>query len=231
MKISTLICVHSTNEKNDILLQIAIHSVINQTRQPDELILVLDECWSGIAGSNVYDALPGTKNFLEEIFSLYSFTGKIKIFERPKKEGLAAAKNFGLQYCTGDYVTYCDADDYWHNTKLEIQEQYAISHPEIDVIATESWDICKNEGVYPNCFDIGQYRTNDEIKRRLQFENVICHGSVMVKLTTLDKVGGYRDVRGAEDYDLWKRISSNGGTFYKIPERLYYWRHGSSVAR
>lgn len=219
MKISTLICVHSTNEKNDMLLQIAIHSIINQTRQPDELILVLDECWSG------------TKDFLEEIFSLYNFKSKIKIFERPKKEGLAAAKNFGLQYCTGDYITYCDADDYWHNTKLEIQEQLALKNPDLDIIATESWDINSNGGIYPNCFEVGQYRTDAQIKSRLKFENVLCHGSVMIKTEIIKKFNGYRNILGMEDYDLWRRIANHNGKFYKIPERLYYWRHGTSVER
>jgi len=229
MKISTLVCVHSTNERNDNLLHEAVYSVVKQTRPPDELVIVLDECWSGKPSTDRYDAILSTKESLEEVLSY--FNGEIKVVERSKKEGLAAAKNFGLKYCTGDYITYCDADDYWHNTKLELQESFAKSHPEVDVIATESWDIRSNKGIYPNCFEIGQYRTNEEIRFRLQFENIICHASVMIKKDMLTKMNGYRDVRGAEDYDLWKRIAYMGGIFYKIPERLYYWRHGTSVAR
>lgn len=225
MKISTLICCHSTNNKNDLLLDNAITSILSQTRKPDEIIIVLDECWQG------HDIYPSTKDFLKDWEYVDAFNELVKIFEKPKKEGLAAAKNFGLQYCTGDYITYCDADDYWHNTKLELQESFAKAHPEVDVIATESWDIRSNGGIYPNCFEIGQYRTNDEIRFRLQFENIICHASVMIKKDMLTKMNGYRNIHGAEDYDLWKRIAYVGGIFYKIPERLYYWRHGTSVAR
>lgn len=228
MKISLLICIHSPNSDYDKLVERAIKSVAAQSRQPDDVVIVLDECHPGHRGFG-----PDTKCVIQNLLSYedkYDLLNKIKFYERDKKEGLASAKNFGFQYCTGDYITYLDADDYWHNTKLEIQEKCALQNPSLDIIATNAWDVYPNGLVYPNCFSVEQYKSNEQIAIRLPAENVICHGSVMLKRQVLQELG-YRDVRGAEDYDLWKRCVAKGYKFYKIPERLYYYSMGTGVPR
>jgi hypothetical protein len=54
---------------------------------------------------------------------------------------------------------------------------------------------------------------------------------MMVKKTCLDGLGGYRDVKGVEDWDLWKRAIEMGFKFYQIQERLYIYRIGTSTIR
>ncbi len=222
MRISTLICVHSTTEQNDLMFERALESIARQSRRPDELVVVLDECWDSTISSldmylDTFDALA--------------------IVEKPKKEGLAAAKNFGLQHVTGDWVTYCDADDEWITSKLELQAAFVSrpqDNPAVDFLFTESWDRDAEGVIRPNCFYIGQYQTNEDIHAALPHENVLCHGSAMIRTEALRTLGGYftsRDVLGREDWNLWLRAKVSGFRFYKIPERLYIWSHGTSVAR
>lgn len=47
----------------------------------------------------------------------------------------------------------------------------------------------------------------------LVFHNPLTHPSLLARRQVLENVGGYRNLRVAQDYDLWMRIVSNG---YKI---------------
>lgn len=218
MKISTLICVHSTTLNNDRLLSRAASSIVSQTRKPDEVIVVLDECWPGTR-----DALSGLEDHIPEV----------KLLEKPKKEGLAVAKNFGLEHVTGDYVTYCDADDEWFPCKLEVQLAYHAEAP-VHFQFTEAWDRCEDGNLRPNCFRVGQYRTNLEIAQALTRENVLAHGTAMIFMEAIKALGGYpigRQHLGREDWSLWQLASNRGFSFFKVPERLYCYSLNTSVPR
>jgi len=179
--------------------------------------LVLDECWED------------TKSLVQS----YAEVLNMKIFERPHKQGLAAAKNFGLARCSGDWVAYLDADDQLIDSKLEVQRQWTLENPDVDFCGTEAWDL-DEQGMRPNCFKVGQYQTHDQIATRLQHENVMCHGSMMIRRIALESLKGYSQDRvllGREDWDLWKRAIAAGFKFSKVPERLYVYSLGTSVPR
>jgi len=216
--ISVLVCVHSRDREHDRLLQRALESLVRQTYSNFETILVLDECWED------------TKGLVES----YAEVLNMRIFERPHKQGLAIAKNFGLARCGGDWVAYLDADDQWLECKLEIQRQCMIDMPEAtDFCGTEAWDL-DEQGMRPNCFKVGQYQTHEQIAARLLHENVMCHGSMMIRKSAIDTLNGYSESRsllGREDWDLWQRAVRAGFRFYKVPERLYVYSLGTSVPR
>ena len=62
-------------------------------------------------------------------------------------------------------------------------------------------------------------------------ENILTHGSMMVKKKCLDSLGGYNDVRGMEDWDLWKRAINNNFIFHQLPNRLYIYTLNTSIER
>lgn len=217
-KISVLICAHCPTLDHVRMLCRALETVCKQTRKPDEIVVVLDEC------------IPDAKILAQEQLSQRLKTDiPYQLIRKPKKEGLAAAKNFGLRYCTGDWITYCDADDEWLPCKLEVQEEAVLEH-DPDFCFTQAWD--SYDGLWkPNCFRVGHYEFHYQIRAMLQHENVLCHGSAMIRASKLKALRGYRDVRGMEDWDLWKRALLFGYKFYNVPERLYVYSMGTSVER
>jgi len=219
--ISVLLCVHSRTEKHDQLLGRALGSLARQTYQPDEVIVVMDECWTH------------TRQHIDAYKDAFK---SLAVFQRPKKQGLAWAKNFGIKRCKGDWIAYLDADDGLMDCKLEVQRAYMMEHPELDFCSTEAWDLDPStEVLRPNLFAVGQYRTHLEITRRLPYENILCHGSMMIRRDALDSIDGpYRtdsSVYGKEDWDLWMRAAEAGFVFGKVPERLYIWSTGTGVLR
>jgi glycosyltransferase involved in cell wall biosynthesis len=216
MTLTILICVHSANEFHDMLLNNSILSLVNQTYKNFKTIIVLDECW----------------NKTKEMIDTSNYDLDLTILTRDKKEGLSYAKNFGLQYVDTEWVGFLDADDLYLPTKLERQINY-IQNNEVDFLGTHCWNInsTDDDNLFPSCFDNTQNITHSDISSKILTENVLTHGSMLIKTNIINNLGGYHDVRGMEDWDLWKRGINNGYKFYQIPERLYTYRLNTSVAR
>jgi glycosyltransferase involved in cell wall biosynthesis len=201
-----------------MLLNKSILSLVNQTYKKFKTIVVLDECWVK------------TKEMIES--SNYDLD--LTIVNKNKKEGLSYAKNFGLQYVDTEWVGFLDADDLYISTKLEQQVNY-IQNNKVDFLGTKSWYI--NNLNETELFS-SWYLTNEETpfceshennKSKIFTSNVLTHGSMLVRKECLDKLGGYQDIRGMEDWDLWKRGISNNFTFHQLQDKLYIYRKGTSV--
>jgi glycosyltransferase involved in cell wall biosynthesis len=91
--ITVLMCVHSRDREHDRLFELALESLVRQTYEDFKIVAVLDECWED------------TRMVLDR----YRDVLDIRFFERPRKQGLAAAKNFGLSKCDSDWIAYLDA--------------------------------------------------------------------------------------------------------------------------
>jgi len=215
--ISVLVCVHSQDAEHDSLLERSLESLVRQTFTDFITVIVLDECWEH------------TRSVVER----YAEVLDIRLFERHKKQGLASAKNYGLSKCDTDWIAYLDADDQYMDCKLEVQRQWLLDHPDVAFCGTHSWDLLDGY-IVPNCFSVTQHLTHEDILEALPDENVMCHGSMMIRKIAMDSIGGYQTDRvylGREDWELWARAIGAGFRFGKVPERLYIYSLGTSVPR
>jgi len=216
--ITVLICVHSQTRKHDKLFYQALTSLTQQTIKGFSVLIVLDECWQ-----NTGKIIP---NFFHHF--------PISVLVREKKQGLAFAKNYGLQHINTTWVAFLDADDQWLPEKLEVQIKYVNEMNNVEFFFTQAFDKFKNGVIKDNCFFLGQYETHEQIVERISSENCLCHGSALIQMQALRVLGNYRTdsaVKGKEDWDLWRRALDNGYHFYNIPERLYLYSVGTSVPR
>jgi teichuronic acid biosynthesis glycosyltransferase TuaG len=215
MNLTILICVHSNNDTNDCYLKEAIDSLCEQTCKNFKVVVVLDECWYK------------TKFIVEQ--SLATFENVI--LEKNKKNGLANAKNYGLSKVDTEYVGFLDSDDLYVADKIEKQLNF-LKNKEVDFLGTHTYAIYNRKKIlYPSCFDNNMYNTHDDIVNILPYENVLTHGSMIIKMSALKQLNFYNNVKGAEDWDLWKRAANSGYKFYQLPERLYIYSLGTSVER
>ena len=92
-------------------LEATIRSIVAQTYQPFEVIVVLD----------------GPDDEIIQLFEVAEFPAYVRLVELQNNAGVANARNKGIQASRGDYIALCDADDVWHPQKLEVQLQYALN--------------------------------------------------------------------------------------------------------
>lgn len=97
-------------------LQEAISSVINQSYQNWQLIIIND----------------GSTDQTEEIV-LLNRDSRIQYFKQQNK-GVSSARNTGLQKMSGDYFCFLDADDVLPQQSLEVRVKKFMLNPELDFV-------------------------------------------------------------------------------------------------
>lgn len=98
-------------------LRLVIKSVLDQTVQPAEILLIDDA--SG----------DGTKGLMNEIAAEHP--SLIRALSLEKNSGPGIARNEGWNKATQPWIAFLDADDVWHPQKLEIQWSWLQEHPEV----------------------------------------------------------------------------------------------------
>jgi len=175
-------------------LKPAIESVINQSISDWELLVVID---------------PSQDNTIK-IAREFERDKKVNVIVNEKRLGISTSRNIGIKNSKGDYICFLDSDDIYENDKLEKQIDFMNKH-DVAMIYTDYTEINENgkelEKVISDDFDI----------ELLKDHNFIPCGSVMIRKSIVERVGGFDSaIKMAEDYDLWLRIALTG---YKI-ERL-----------
>jgi glycosyl transferase family 2 len=140
---------------------------------------------------------------------------------RQARLGLVPALNRGLAEARGRLVARLDADDRAHPERLQRQSQYLDGHPEIGLLG--SWaDKIDEQGS-----SVGTLKPParpEQLAPLLVRMNPFLHSSIMLRKAVLQKVGVYRPAfEGAEDYDLWLRMSEVA-KIANLPECLLQYR-------
>lgn len=171
----------------------AIVSILNQTYKDFEFIIIND----------------GSTDRTEEIIKEYQNKDRRIYLISKGNTGLADSLNIGIQNSSGEYLARMDADDIADEKRLEIQVEFLDNNPEIAMVG--SWcyliDLTNNRKM-----ECRPPISDKEIKRYMQKDNPFIHSSIMMRRSVIEEVGGYKLIKGMEDYELWIRIAKN----YKV---------------
>jgi len=170
----------------------AIQSVLNQTYQDFEVIVVDD-------GS--------TDNTEEVIKEFQRKDERIKYIKHEKNKGGSAARNTGIKAARGKYIAFQDSDDEWLPEKLEKQMQVFENAPaEVGVVYTGFWRIKGNKKTCIPSSNIKGKR--GDIHKILLRRNFIALPTVVVKKTYFRKAGMFDErLPRLQDWELFIRIS------------------------
>lgn len=202
-KFSVLISVYAKDVPE--YLDLALKSVINQTVQPSEIILVEDGPIStGL--STVVD------NYQDH------FKGNFKVVVSKNNSGLGSALNLGTQYVTTDWIARMDSDDYSLSDRFEKQLKVVNEHPNLAIIGgqLEEFDSDIN-----NIVSSRKVPTDPELIRSfIKWRSPFNHPTVLINKEKLLSVGGYQSFGNLEDYYLWARIIANNLQVINVPDVL-----------
>lgn len=204
MLISVLMPVYNGEE----FLCEAIESILSQSYQSFEFIIIDD-------GS--------TDGSLEIINSYAKADQRILVMENKRNIGLARSLNKGLEIAQGSYIARQDADDRSAEHRFKAQLAHALSHPEIDLIGSDSFVIDINGEVV--CHNQAFSKITDRWKALLERKAIFPHGSAFIKRDKLLEVGGYDErFYYSQDGELWLRLLDAGAKVHTISLPLYYYR-------
>jgi glycosyltransferase involved in cell wall biosynthesis len=167
-----------------------IESVLRQTFADYEIIIIND----GSTDQSEAEILAFKDN-------------RIQYFSK-KNEGVAMARNFGIEKATADYICYLDADDFWFPNFLETMHRFTNELPEQKVFASAIEIETKNKLIKAQ-YSIPK-KSDFEIVNffdACQKECVLWTSSVCIHKSVFDKVGAFdTKIKHGEDTELWIRI-------------------------
>lgn len=180
----------------------AVESVRQQSRQPDELIIVDD-------GS--------TDEPTRQCLLRYAQEG-ITVYQKPNG-GASSARNHGIRRTQSDYILCLDADDILQPTYLEATVAEMDRLPAVGIVATQIEFFGDSTGIWqPQAYT----------PHALLWQNQISGGSLFRRVCW-QQAGGYKELKGCEDWELWLSIiAEHGWQWAVVAEPLYRYRQRPS---
>jgi teichuronic acid biosynthesis glycosyltransferase TuaG len=122
----------------------------------------------------------------------------IKLIEGQKNTGVGVAREILVNECKGDIVAFCDADDVWHESKLEKQ---------LDLLENNKAIVaCSYSQVTPFGALIKKIVKNPKVSRwKMYLRNEIPTSGVLIKRCYLSDVV-FPNLRKRQDYALWLKV-------------------------
>jgi glycosyltransferase involved in cell wall biosynthesis len=189
-----------------------IQSVLNQTLQPTEIIVVDD-------GS--------TDNSAEVI---QSFGERVRLVQQ-KNQGVCVARNHGAELAKGNIIAFVDSDDIWLPNKLEKQVAAFLADEEVGIVS------CGIRHFNTRGETIAEYndgRSGWCDKDILLYREPVLNSTasvIAVRKDVFQAVGGFdeqRELFAAEDRELCYRVAKMSKLTF-IPEILVDYRiHGKN---
>ena len=151
--------------------------------------------------------------------------------------GPAGARNLAIEHCTGDWVAFLDADDWWRADHL--QRIYDLVAPTEDVAylaAAEHFSINVNRIVSRSDAPFETHKSGmDHFKywELYQKHGILELSSVAIRRDRLMEAGGFDpEVRGAEDLELMMRmIIDHTWSYDPLPSSVYRCNNPESHSR
>ncbi len=184
-------------------LREAIESVLNQTYQQFELIIIND--------GSTDSTLAIIKSFQDH---------RIKIIDNEINRGLIYSLNKGIELSKGKLIARMDADDICMPNRLEKQVQMFELNQDAVIIGSDYYLLNQSKLKY-----IKNRNDSDYQKAVLIFTPCFCHPTVMMKnIFSQYKLSYHPDFLHAEDFKLWTDMAQYG-TFLNVAQPLLKYRH------
>lgn len=148
---------------------------------------------------------------------------RIRICSLEANLGISGNSQRALEYATGEFVALLDHDDTLAPFALFEIASLLNEDPSANFIYSDRDEISADGGTRSNPFFKPGWSPD-----MLVSANFLTHLCVM-RTEHVRSVGGWRaETDGAQDWDLFRRVTSRYGGVRHIPKILYHWRHASS---
>ena len=198
-----LVSIISPYFKKKIFIKKTIKSILDQTYQKFELIIIYDDT---------------EMNDYKYIKAFIDGDERIRIIKNSKNLGAGESRNIGIKHSRGRYIAFLDSDDVWHKEKLEkqlkfmMENNYDISHSSYEIINKKDEVIGKRNA--------RNFLTYNSLLKSCD----IGLSTVLVKKKILNNDLKFPTIQTKEDFVLWLKILKNDYKIMALKESLVHWR-------
>ncbi len=190
-------------------------SILEQSYSPLEIILVDD-------GSTDHSLLIAKR-----------YSDRVKIVAN-EHGGVNAARNLGIRYSNGKYIAFCDSDDVWLSTKIELQVNFLENNPGFGLVYS---------GIQIVSEDLTFIETKDAkdagdcskefIKRPGEAIVLLGASTALIRGGLVKVIGGFDESLNGpgEDLDFFRRISEKTLIDFIDEYLVLYRQHKISASR
>ena len=201
-KISLIMSVYNGED----YLSEAIDSVLNQTFEDFELIIINDCSTDGTS----------------EILSEYAKAdARVKVHTNEVNLRLPSSLNKAISYAQGKYVARMDADDICLPDRLEKQYKFMEEKPNVALSSCRFMTLKNGVISSGGC---GGKNDTESVKALLLVTNPILHPGIIAKTEVIRSLGYDKNFTCTEDLELWTRFVSEGYDVEIMPEYLMIYR-------
>jgi glycosyltransferase involved in cell wall biosynthesis len=204
-----LVTVYITNHNYGRFIRESIESVLNQSFQDFELLIIDD----------------GSTDNSREIIESYASNERIRIIYQ-KNQGLNRTNNIALRSSTGKYLMRLDADDFLDNNALLVLSAKLESDPKLSLVFPDYYLI-------DSAGDIIGIEKRNSFEHEVTLKDLPAHGAcTMIRKSLLLEQDGYDESFTCQDgYDLWLKLTKNHPVANISTPLFYYRQHGSNLTR
>ena len=202
-----LVTVYIPSKNRLELLARAVSSVVNQTYESGELLIVND-------GST-----DGTREFLDDLVSRDS---RIRIIQRESSSGAPYCRNLAIRSASGDFVTGLDDDDWFHPNRLTALVEYW----RLLAKSGETFSCIYTQEVYVRGDERSMSRKPDSVYADdLYFHNLVGN-QVFARKEAYLEAGLFDESMPAwQDLDMFIRLLTKLGPGRLLDDALYFTSH------
>ena len=186
----------------------AVNSILNQTFQDFELIII-DDC-----------STDGTYEILNKINSK-----KIQLIKKDLNTGYTNSLNLGISLAKGKYIARMDGDDISHIERFSKQIQAFSNDSDLVICGGAYQSVCGNHIFKPSL-------KHEDILVDLTISCPFVHPSVMIRRETLvdNNLKYDQEFEPAEDLDLWAKLCLLGKAINLEDILIYYRIHSEQTS-
>jgi len=204
----------TTYNRNEFLKETLI-SIFDQSYKNIEVLVVDDGSILEIASAN-------EKLCLQHEKCRYYYKSNL---------GQPDSRNYGIKRSKGDFIAFCDDDDVWIKSKLEIQVRYLLENEHIGLVSgcVEYIDEAGKLFDQKQCPKIA---VSDNQFKKFLIKNRIKSPTPLLRKEIFEKVGLFNpSFTIAEDWEFWRRVSYYFKV-HQINQTLAYVRfHDSNMSK
>ena len=220
-RITVLLSVYK-KEKPEFLSQ-ALESIWeNQTRKPDQIVIVED----GPIPTELEQVIEGLTPTLPRREGEIPVLTVVKL---PVNGGLTKALNVGLKHATGNLIARMDSDDIAAPNRFELQERFLKEHPEVDIVGGSMQEFDDEH----ECLNVRHYPlTHEEVCKYIVKACPLAHPAVMMRKRMFDEGLHYDErYRMSQDIKLWYDAILAGYKIANLTDVCLYFRQQGDVFR